>query len=153
LRANDNIEDGKLFSEGPSWSNWYVGVGITFPLFHGGIILSQINQAKAKYKQVNETVRQIEININTRFESARATVLDRASRLKTTKKVLDLAKEMLTIAELKYNSGKLSALELIDTEVLWNNAEINFINNAVDYLTAIAEIESICPDAIVEGGN
>ena len=153
LRANYNIEDSKWFSEDPSWSNWYAGVGITFPLFHGGSIISQINQAKSKYNQIGETVRQIEININTRFESARATFIDRALRLKTTRKVLDLAKETLTTAELKYNSGKLSAIELIDAQMLWNNAEINYINNIVDYLTAVAEIESICPDAIVKGGE
>ncbi len=153
LRATYNIEDSQWFSREPSWSNWYAGVGITFPLFHGGSIISQINQAKLKYNQAGETVRQIEININTRFESARTTLMDRILRLKTTKKVLDLAKETLTTAELKYNSGKLTALELTDAQMLWNNAEINYITNAVDYLTAVAEIESICPDAIIIGGG
>ncbi len=149
LRASYNIEDSQWFFRAPRWSNWYAGIGMTFPLFHGGSIISQINQAKLKYNQTGETVRQIEININTRFESARTTLIDRISRLETTKKVLTLAKETLTAAELKYNSGKLTAMELIDAQMLWNNAEINYVNNVVDYLTAIAEIESICPQAII----
>ncbi|MGB9721500.1 MAG: TolC family protein [bacterium] len=153
LRANYNIEDARWFSEGPDWSNWYIGVGISFPLFHGGSIVAQIDQAKSRYRQINETVRQIEININTRFESARATLIDRAARLKTMQKVLNLAKETLTAGELKYSSGKLSAMELIDMQMVWNNAEINYLNNTIDYLMAIAEIEAICPDAVIEGGK
>jgi len=151
LKANYSIEDGKWFSGGPDWSNWYAGIGITIPLYQGGSIRSQIAQAESKYDQISETAREIEININMRFESARATLIDRASRIKTTQKVLNLAKETLTTAELKYNSGNLSALELIDAQMLWLNAEISYINNIADYLIAIAEIESICPEAIEEG--
>lgn len=153
LRANYNIEDGNWFSEGPSWSNWYIGIGLTFPLFHGGSIVAQTKQAESRYRQISETARQIDISIRTRFEVARATLIDRASRLKTTQKVLDLAQETLTAAELKYSSGKLSTLELIDAHMLWNNAQINYINNVVDYLMAIAQIETICPDAVVERGE
>jgi outer membrane protein TolC len=153
LKTNYNIETNRVFSPHTLWSDWYIGVGLTFSLYDGGNIASQIKQAESKYEQISETVRQIEINIKTRFESARATFIDRKSRLKTTKKVLDLAKETLTTAELKYNSGKLSAIELIDAQMLWNNAEINYINNVVDYLNAVAEIKSICPNAIIEGGK
>ncbi|MGQ9702366.1 MAG: TolC family protein, partial [bacterium] len=102
------------------------------------------------YKQISETKRQSEINIKVRFESARSNLIYQASHLEATQRILDLAKEALTTAELKYNSGKLSALELIDAEMVWNNAQNNYINNMINYLIATAEIEAICPQAIAE---
>ncbi|MGQ9534383.1 MAG: TolC family protein, partial [bacterium] len=150
FRANYNIENGDWYLANPAWSNWYVGVGITIPLFHGGSIHAKIDQARARYKQISETKRQSEINIKVRFESARSNLIYQASHLEATQRILDLAKEALTTAELKYNSGKLSALELIDAEMVWNNAQNNYINNMINYLIATAEIEAICPQAIAE---
>ena len=68
----------------------------------------------------------------------------------TTKKVLELSKEALNAAELKYKAGKLTALELIDAQTVWNNAVLTYENNATDYLITLAEIEYICPEALVK---
>ena len=150
FRANYNIENGDWYLADPSWSNWYVGVGITIPLFHGGSIHARVDQALARYEQISETKRRSEINIKVRFESARSNLIYQASHFETTQRILDLAKEALTTAELKYNSGKLSAIELIDAEMVWNNAQNNYINDMINYLIATAEIEAICLQAIAK---
>ena len=145
LRANYNFEDKEFFPGNP---NWYAGAGIILPLFHGGSTFAQIGQAKARQKQAIDAVRQTEIALQVKFESAVATAADKRNRLKTTKKVLDLSKEALNAAELKYNAGKLTALELIDAQAVWNNAMLTYENNTIDYLITLAEIEYICPQAI-----
>jgi len=145
LKANYNFEDKEFFPGNP---NWYAGAGISLPLFHGGSTFAQIGQAKARQKQAVDAVRQTEIALQVKFESAVATAADKRNRLKTTKKVLDLSKEALNAAELKYNAGKLTALELIDAQTVWNNAMLTYENNTIDYLITLAEIEYICPQAI-----
>jgi len=147
LKANYNFEDKEFFPGNP---NWYAGAGISLPLFHGGSTFAQIGQAKARQKQAVDAVRQTEIALQVKFESAVATAADKRNRLKTTKKVLDLSKEALNAAELKYNAGKLTALELIDAQTVWNNAMLTYENNTIDYLITLAEIEYICPQAIAE---
>jgi len=147
LRASYFREDKDFF---PEYPNWYAGIAITVPLFHGGSIISQIQQAKARQKQAQESLIQTELNLNVKFQSAKASLVDRINRLKTTKKVLDLAQESLTATELSYKSGKLSALELIDAQTVYYNSLLNYKNNIIDYYIAKAEIEYICPEAIAE---
>jgi outer membrane protein TolC len=145
FRANYFWEDKTFF---PDHSNWYVGVGLSMPLFHGGAIISKINQAKYRKNQVAESQKQVELNLNVRFQSARATVIDKLNRLKTIKRVLDLSKETLIAAELKYNTGKITATELLDAQTMWLNSKLNYINNILDCQVSLAEIEYICPEAI-----
>ena len=143
-------EDKKFF---PGNSNWYAGVSLSMPLFHSGGIISKINQAKYKKMQVIETEEQVKLNLTVIFQSALATVIDKLNRLKTTKKVLDLSEETLIAAELKYNSGKITATELIDAQTVWLNSKLNYINNIIDCMLSMAEIESICPEAISQEVN
>jgi outer membrane protein TolC len=147
LKVNYNFEDKGFFPGNP---NWFAGAGISLPLFHGGSIFAQIGQAKARQKQAIDAVRQTEISLRVKFESAIATAADKSRRLKTTKKVLELSKEALNLAELKYNTGKLSALDLIDAQTVWYNAMLTYENNTIDYLITLSEIEYICPQAIAE---
>lgn len=145
FRANYFWEDQAFF---PGNSNWYVGLSLTMPIYHGGAIASKIEQATYKKNQAIEVQKQTKLGLSVRFQSARATVIDRLNRLKTTRKVLDLSKEALIAAELKYNTGKITATELIDAQTIWLNSELNYYNNIFDCMISIAEIESICPEAI-----
>ena len=146
FRANYFLEDAKFFPGNP---NWYAGISVNIPLFHGGSIVSQVNQAKQKYEQSAETVKQTELSLITRFQSSRALIVDKKNRLDSAKKVLDLAQETLNATELKYNAGKLTTIEMIDSYILWINSQLNYKNNYIDYLIAISEIEYICPTAII----
>jgi outer membrane protein len=143
LKADYNRENSYFF---PESADWYAGIAITMPLFHGGDIRGSINKSKAQLEQSKIEVTQAELSLSLRFQSAKATLADKLNRVKTTKKVLDLSKEALTNAELKYGIGKLSALELIDAETVWNNALLNYYNNEVDYWIAYAQLEYLCPE-------
>ena len=145
FRASEFWEDKVFF---PDHKNWYMGVGLNMPIFHSGAIISRINQAKYKKMQVIETQKQVKLNLTVRFQSARATIIDKLNRLKTIKKVLDLSKETLTTAELKYNAGKITATELLDAQTMWLNSELNYINNIIDCKISLSEIEYICPKAV-----
>jgi outer membrane protein len=145
FRASEFLEDKVFF---PDHKNWYTGVGLNMPIFHGGAIISKINQAKYKKMQVIETQKQVKLNLTVRFQSARATIIDKLNRLKTIRKVLDLSKETLTTAELKYNAGKITATELLDAQTMWLNSELNYINNIIDCKISLSEIEYICPKAV-----
>ena len=145
FRANYSWEDQIFF---PGNSNWYVGVVLSLPLYHGGAIASRIEQAAYRNKQLVEAQKQLKLGLSVRFQSARATVIDKTNRLKTTKKVLDLSREALIAAELRYNAGKTTATELLDAQTVWLNSELNYFSNIVDVIISLAEIENICPNAI-----
>ena len=150
IRANYNVED-KLFF--PGHPNWYAGVALTMPIFHWGGIFAQVKQAEARKEQASEAQKQVELSVSVRYRSAKASFYEKKDRLKTMRKIIELSKEALDSVELKYNSGKLSALELIDAQTVWFNAVLNYKNVIVEYYMAKADIENISPNAIQEVKN
>lgn len=145
FKADYFREDKTFFPYNP---NWYAGVFLSVPLFDRKVITSKINQTKYKKDQLIETQKQVKLNLLVKFQSARATVIDKLNRLKTKKKVLDLSKESLIAAELRYNTGKITATELLDTETVWLDSKLDYISNIIDCVISLAEIEYICPESI-----
>jgi len=144
--GNYNWEDKKFF---PGNSNWNVGAAVTVPIFHGGTVLAAVSEAKARSRQLEVKLDDIVKDLAVRFESSEATVTDSLNRLVTTRKVLSLAEDTYRTSLLRYKSGKLSALELLDAQTVWYNARLGYKKNMIDCLIAMAEIEQICPNAVV----
>jgi len=145
FNANYYREESKFF---PGYPNWYVGFIATMPLFHGGSIYTEIKQAHARYDQVTESLRKTEIELGVRYQAALAMLKDRKNRILTTQKALDLASESLIASELKYQTGKLTTIELLDAHIIWNNAYLSFINGLIDYYIACEEMKYLCTETI-----
>ncbi len=146
LRGNYNVEDKTFFPGNP---NWYVGVIMTIPIFHGGSDAAAVSEVKARTAQYQAKLDDVRKELAVRFESSEATIIDSLNRLATTAKVLALAEESYKTSLLKYKSGKLSALELIDAQTVWYNARLGHKKLLIDTHITMAEIEQICPHAVV----
>lgn len=145
FNANYYREESKFFPGNP---NWYVGFVATMPLFHGGSIYTEIRQAHARFDQVAESLRKTEIELGVRYQASLATLKDRKNRIATTQKTLDLSNEALIASELKYKTGKLTTIELLDAHIVWNNAYMSFINGLIDYYIACEEMKYLCAGTI-----
>ena len=142
--ANLNAADNKLF---PTNTNYYFGLNLSFSVFHGGSINAAYDAAETVVRENEINYDQAKIDVSIAFQSAEATFLDESSLRMTSKKTLDLAKETLTATELSYNTGKLNAIDLIDSETVWFNAKLNFYYNIIDCLLAEAAVINIYPEA------
>ncbi len=85
-----------------------------------------------------------EIELGVRYQSALATLKDRKNRIDITLKTLKLANEALIASELKYKTGKLTTIELLDAHIVWNNAYLTHINGLIDYYIASEEMKYLC---------
>lgn len=145
FNANYYREESKFF---PGYPNWYIGFFATMPLFHGGSIYSEIKQAHARYEQITQSFHKTAIELGVRYQVSLATLKDRKNRIVTTQKALDLANEALIASELKYRTGKLTTIELLDAHVVWNNSYMSFINGLIDYYIACEEMRYLCAGTI-----
>ena len=143
LRLNYNREDKELF---PGHPNWYAGVVMNVPLFKGGTVLSQIRQAGHRITQAEQSYRKTELSLSLRFQTFRASYLDKLNRLKTIRRIVELSRQTLLAAEVRYGAGKLSAVELFDAQSAWAASEQNYINTLAEMLSASAELEGLCPN-------
>lgn len=138
FNANYYREESRFF---PGYPNWYIGFIATMPIFHGGSLYTEVKQAYARYDQAYEQLRKTEIEFGVKYQVALATLKDRKNRIVTTQKTLDLAREALTASELKYKTGKLTTIELLDAHIVWNNAYLAYMNGLIDFYIACEEME------------
>jgi outer membrane protein len=147
LFGNYNWEDKTFFPGNP---NANVGIALTIPIFHGGTVTAAVSEAQSRTRQYEIKLRDTGMDLTVRFEASRATATDSINRLSTTSKALSLAENAYKASRLKYKSGTLSTLELLDTQTVWYNSRLTYKRNVVDCLIALAEITQLCPDAVTD---
>ena len=138
-------EDKKMF---PGNRNNYAGVFFSLPIYRGNSMAAQTDKARSRSRQAQEAARETRLSLYARYASAVSVALDKKDRLSTSAKTVDLAHETWTASELRYSSGKISVVDLLDAQNLWSNANLSYINLVFDYLESAAEVKAIWPDAI-----
>ena len=125
--------------------NWNVGVILSYniPFLQGGKFKEKYQQLEIKKEiiKANEEVlkKKYELNLKTSLLK----IEDLKSRIFSSKKIVELASELQKTAELKYSIGGGSSLDVVDAVQTLTTAQINYSQNIVDYLSAIAELHNL----------
>lgn len=134
-----NVEDSKL----PMGNfNWNVGLSVTYslPFFRGSNFKEKVEQSKIRMDALQENENAILQQLETNVKNNLVKLDDIKSRLSGTQKIVKLAEESLTTANLKYNIGKGSSLDVLDAETVLTTAKLNLNQIVIDLLSTIAEL-------------
>ena len=134
-----NVEDSQI----PMGNfNWNVGVTVSYslPFFKGSNFQEKIEQSKIRIDALQENEKAILQQLETNVKNNLVKLDDIKSRLNGTQKIVKLAEESLTTANLKYNIGKGSSLDVLDAETVLTIAKLNLNQIVIDYLSTIAEL-------------
>jgi outer membrane protein TolC len=134
-----NVEDSKIPMEN---FNWNVGVTVSYslPFFKGSNFQEKVEQSKIRIDALQEKENAILQQIETNVKNTLVKLDDIKSRLSGTAKIVKLAEESLITANLKYNIGKGSSLDVLDAETVLTTAKLNYNQIIIDLLTTIAEL-------------
>ncbi len=125
--------------------NWDVGISLsyTIPFLAGSKVQEKTEQLRIKKEVVNAN----EETLTKKYELGLKTILltleDLKSRISSSKQIIELARESQRTAELKYSIGSGSSLDVIDAVQTMTTAEINYSQNLIDYLSAVAELHNL----------
>jgi len=134
-----NVEDSKL----PMGNfNWNVGLSVTYslPFFRGSNFKEKVEQSKIRMDALQENENAILQQLKTNVKNNLVKLDDIKIRLSGTQKIVKLAEESLTTANLKYNIGKGSSLDVLDAETVLTTAKLNLNQIVIDLLSTIAEL-------------
>lgn len=134
-----NVEDSQI----PMGNlNWNIGVTVSYslPFFRGSNFQDKVEQSKIRIDALQENESSILQQLETNVKNNLVKLDDIKSRLSGTQKILKLAEESLTTANLKYNIGKGSSLDVLDAETILTTAKLNLNQIVIDYLSTIAEL-------------
>jgi outer membrane protein TolC len=122
----------------PQDDQWNLGLGLTMPIFEGGLRLAQVSQAQALYNQLDANERSTRDAIVVALEQAWVALQDAIETVDVQRKSLDAAKERSNIAEAQYSTGFISFDNWIIIEDSLVSAKKAFLNSQANALFAEA---------------
>jgi outer membrane protein TolC len=89
----------------PSGDEWNLGLGVTMPIFEGGLRLAELSQAKAVYKQARENERSIKDSAIVSLEQTWVSLQDAIETVDVQYKTLIATQERAKIADMEFSTG------------------------------------------------
>jgi outer membrane protein len=115
---------------------WEVGIGLNWPFWDNLAVLPKTSAAAAKIRESDLSLAAFEDAIRIEVESAWLTLRTSAETIQVQEKTTALAEEGYRIAEKQFQNGLLTNLDVIDSQIAWNQAQTNYLQAQFDYLSA-----------------
>jgi outer membrane protein TolC len=120
---------------------WDVSAALSLPLFDSGATRGKVKSARADLQSAKlateDTKRQVDLEVT----QARIGMQDAAERLSTARKDVEQAREALRLANVRYQAGVATAVEVTDAEVALTQSRTNEVNATYDYMQARAQFD------------
>jgi len=102
--------------------SWTAGVTVSLPIFNGGRTFGDVSQRKAQYQQSKLAERQMQDDIRLEVEAAYDALFQAKKSLDIQGVTIAQAEEGLKIANLRYESGVGTQLEVLSAQAALTNA-------------------------------
>ena len=119
-------------------TDWRVGIGLSFPIFDGGIRRRAIQAAKIDLNEAKLNYADLEREINLEVKLAWLDLVTASKKIELTEKQVESAEESYNAALGRYKTGVAPITEVIDAGVALSNSKVNHTKAIYDYLLAKA---------------
>jgi outer membrane protein TolC len=116
-------------------------LALSIPIWDGGITKARVAEANADLSKAADTLTQVKLGVSLEVRTAALNVQDSLDRVSTTAENVSLAVEALRLANVRYNAGISTLVEVLDAESALTQARFNNVNALYDYTTAVADLE------------
>lgn len=137
-----NLWADKINLKSDTWQNFYaVNLVVDIPIFNGFSTSARVAQSKAMIKEIEHTQKGLDDLV--RFEVRQAVLRLEEAResLLSQGKNVEQAQESLRIANLNYNEGLATTLDVSSAQAALNQARINYSQAMYDYFVSRAELD------------
>jgi outer membrane protein TolC len=128
-----------------NWDNnseWSFGVGISFPIFDGGVKSRAITKANIELKNAELRYENLSRLIELEVKSAHINLVNASQRIELTERQVISAEESYKAALGRYMNGIAPITEVTDAEVAFTESRVNQINSKYDFLEAEALLKN-----------
>lgn len=122
-------------------SNWNAGVSMTMPIFDGFSSKAKVDAAKARYVEANLAKENLIDQIAVDVRQACLDLRESQAIIDSQKDNLSEAKEALRLANVRYDNGVGTNLDVLDSQVSLGQVEQNLYGGIYDYLMAKASLD------------
>lgn len=156
ISGNDNTMDfGSIMggsmggnTPAPSKEWWWqnplsAGISISIPLFSGGKNVNKAHEIRNSINQLSIQKDYLRQSLNVQAENAFNAILTAREKMAANEITVRQAEKAYEIAEVRYNAGAGTILELNSSELSLTQAKLNYSQAIYDYLAARADYEKI----------
>lgn len=133
--------------------NFVAGLSLNIPIFSGLYQSAQVQKARIEVQKTQTQIDLLVDNIRIEFQSIYLRMQESRQRILASKRGLDTARRAFEIAETRAKNGLATQLELKDSRVFVDQAQINYYSAIADYLNAYFDWESATGRVALENIN
>jgi len=120
---------------------WNLNLVLSIPLFDGWANRARVAQRRSQIKQIDLSLRGLEAGIDLEVKKAFWDLEASEGRIYAQEKNIEQAEEALSIAEVRYQSGAITNLEVLDAQLALTRVRLGYLKALYDHNVAIAELE------------
>ncbi len=122
-------------------TDWRVNVGLSFPIFDGGVKSRAIESARIDLNNAELNYLELEKEINLEVKLAILNSVTSSKKVELTEKQVNSAEESYNMALGRYKAGVAPITEVIDAGVVLSSSKVNHTKTIYDYLLAKAVLK------------
>lgn len=121
--------------------NWQATAVLSVPIWDGGITKARVQQARADVKNAADTLDQTKLQVGVDVRTAALNVEEAAKRSESTTEAVALAEEALRLANVRYEAGIATLVEVTNAQSQLTQAKFNLVTAQYDYAIALAVLQ------------
>lgn len=147
--AGGGTEGGSTGSSPSTKKEWWwqnplsAGITISIPIFAGGKNINKAHEIRNSISQLSLQRDYLEQSIGVQVESSFNNIVAAREKMTANEITVRQAQKAYQIAEVRYNAGTGTILELNSSELSLTQAKLNYSQAIYDYLAARADYEKI----------
>lgn len=139
--TNRSNDIGNMFNS--RHNNWSIGINANLAVFDGFSTKAKIDEARAKYSQANLEKEDVADQTAVDVKSDCLDMVKSEAIIKSQRDAIVEAKEALRIAEVGYDNGVTTNLDVLNTLVSLSDVQRNLSEGIYDYLMARAHLDRV----------
>ncbi|MFQ6065779.1 MAG: TolC family protein [bacterium] len=120
---------------------WNLNLVLSIPFFDGWASQARVAQRRSQVKQIDLSLQHLEAGIDLEVKKAFWDLEASEGRIYAQEKNIELSEEALSIAEVRYQSGAITNLEVLDAQLALTRARLGYLKALYDHNVAMAELE------------
>ena len=118
-----------------------IGLQLTFPIYAGGMVSSQVRQAVYLHRAAKERVERVARQTEHDARDSYLGVLSEISRVKALRRAVESNATSLRATESGYEAGTRTAVDVLQSRQLWVQAQTDYSRSRYDYMLNVLELQ------------
>ena len=118
-----------------------IGIQLTFPIYSGGMVSSQVRQAVYQHRAAKERLERVARQTEHDARDAYLGVLSEISRVKALHRAVESNLTALRATESGYEAGTRTAVDVLQSRQQWVQAQTDYSHSRYDYMLNVIKLQ------------